>query len=327
MEFSGRIVIGEGERDEAPMLYIGEELGKGGEEIDIAVDPLEGTNLCAANTANALCTIAVAPRGALLFAPDTYMRKIAAGPECRDAIHIDKTPAENVAAVAEALGKPVSELIGPAFVNTLWLALAAALVAWVVGIACGLFAAIRKGTIVDRLFMGFSLLGVSLPVFMVAMLLQYVFARYLHWLPVAGISDWTGYILPAIALGWGSAGSIARLVRSSIIEVLQQDYIDTARAKGRTNSQVLVFHALRNAMLPVITLMAMQFSGLLSGAVITETVFSINGIGRLSVQAIAGRDIPLLQGTTLLCTFVIVMGNLAADLLYNVCDPRVRKGA
>ena len=225
------------------------------------------------------------------------------------------------------LGKPVSELIGPAFVNTLWLALAAALVAWVVGIACGLFAAMRKDTIVDRLFMGFSLLGISLPVFMVAMLLQYVFARYLHWLPVAGISDWTGYILPAIALGWGSAGSIARLVRSSVIEVLQQDYIDTARAKGRTNSQVLVLHALRNAMLPVMTLMAMQFSGLLSGAVITETVFSINGIGRLSVQAIAGRDIPLLQGTTLLCTFVIVIGNLAADLLYNVCDPRVRKGA
>ena len=225
------------------------------------------------------------------------------------------------------LNKPVSELIGPAFANTLWLALAAALVSWVVGIACGLVAAIRKDTIVDRLFMGFSLMGVSLPVFMVAMLLQYVFARYLHWLPVAGITDWTGYILPAIALGWGSAGSIACLVRSSVIEVLQQDYIDTARAKGRTNTQVLVFHALRNAMLPVITLMAMQFSGLLSGAFITETVFSINGIGRLAVQAITGRDIPLVQGTTLLCTFVIVMGNLAADLLYSVCDPRVRKGA
>ena len=225
------------------------------------------------------------------------------------------------------LGKPVSELIGPAFVNTLWLALAAALVSWVVGIACGLAAAIHKSTIVDRLFMGFSLLGVSLPVFMVAMLLQYVFARYLHWLPVAGVTDWTGYILPAIALGWGSAGSIARLVRSSVIEVLQQDYLDTARAKGRTGTQILVLHALRNAMLPVITLMAMQFSGLLSGAFITETIFSINGIGRLAVQAIAGRDIPLLQGTTLLCTFVIVMGNLVADLLYSVCDPRVRKEA
>ena len=225
------------------------------------------------------------------------------------------------------LSKPVSELIGPAFVNTLWLALAAALVSWVVGIACGLIAAVHKSTVIDRLFMGFSLLGVSLPVFMVAMLLQYVFARYLHWLPVAGVTDWTGYILPAIALGWGSAGSIARLVRSSVIEVLEQDYIDTARAKGRTGTQILVLHALRNAMLPLITLMAMQFSGLLSGAFITETIFSINGIGRLAVQAITGRDIPLLQGTTLLCTFVIVMGNLVADLLYNVCDPRVRKGA
>jgi peptide/nickel transport system permease protein len=225
------------------------------------------------------------------------------------------------------LGKPVAELIGPAFVNTLWLALAASLFSWVVGIACGLIAATHKSTIIDRLFMGFSLLGVSLPVFMVAMLLQYVFARYLHWLPVTGVSDWTGYILPAVALGWGLAGSIARLVRSSVIEVMQQDYIDTAIAKGRTNVQVLVFHALRNAMLPIITLMAMQFSSLLSGAFITETIFSINGIGRLSVQAIAGRDIPLLQGTTLLCTFVIVMGNLVADLLYSVCDPRVRKGA
>ena len=229
--------------------------------------------------------------------------------------------------VSLTLGKPVAELIGPAFVNTLWLALAAALVSWVVGIACGLAAAIHKSTIIDRLFMGFSLLGVSLPVFMVAMLLQYVFARYLHWLPVAGVTDWTGYILPAIALGWGSAGSIARLVRSSVIEVLQQDYIDTARAKGRTSTQILVLHALRNAMLPVITLMAMQFSGLLSGAFITETIFSINGIGRLAVQAITGRDIPLLQATTLICTFVIVMGNLVADLLYNVCDPRVRKEA
>ena len=110
IDFSGRIVIGEGERDEAPMLYIGEELGRGGEEIDIAVDPLEGTNLCAANRPNALCTIAVAPRGALLFAPDTYMQKIAAGPACVGKVGIDKTPAENVAAVAEALGKDIADV-------------------------------------------------------------------------------------------------------------------------------------------------------------------------------------------------------------------------
>ncbi len=110
IDFSGRIVIGEGERDEAPMLFIGEELGRGGEEIDIAVDPLEGTNLCAANKPNALTTIAIAPRGALLFAPDTYMQKIAAGPACAGKVGIEKTPAENIAAVAEALGKPVSDV-------------------------------------------------------------------------------------------------------------------------------------------------------------------------------------------------------------------------
>lgn len=110
MNFSGRVVIGEGERDEAPMLFIGEELGRGGEEIDIAVDPLEGTNLCAANAANALCTIAIAPRGALLFAPDTYMQKIAAGPQARDAIDIDAPVADNIHHVAESLGKPVSEM-------------------------------------------------------------------------------------------------------------------------------------------------------------------------------------------------------------------------
>ncbi len=111
IDFSGRIVIGEGERDEAPMLFIGEELGLGGEEIDIAVDPLEGTNLCAYAQPNSLATIAVAPKGALLFAPDTYMWKIAAGPECAGVVHIDKTPAENIAAVAEALGKPVEDVV------------------------------------------------------------------------------------------------------------------------------------------------------------------------------------------------------------------------
>ncbi len=110
MDFSGRIVIGEGERDEAPMLYIGEELGKGGEQIDIAVDPLEGTNLCAYNRPNALTTIAIAPRGSLLFAPDTYMDKIAAGPACKGKVHIDNSPAENVRAVAEALGKKIEEV-------------------------------------------------------------------------------------------------------------------------------------------------------------------------------------------------------------------------
>jgi len=224
-----------------------------------------------------------------------------------------------------SLGKPVSQLMGGAFVNTLVLAVFAAVFAWIVGIACGIFSAMKKNRLPDRLFMGFSLLGISLPVFMAAMFLQYIFAFRLKWLPISGTDSWTGFILPAIALGWNSAGQVAQMTRTTLLETLQEDYIDTARAKGRGPLGVLVFHALRNAMLPVLTMMAVQFSGLLSGAVITETVFSINGIGRLMVQAISGRDIPLLQGTALLATFVVILGNLLADCLYSVLDPRIRK--
>ena len=226
-----------------------------------------------------------------------------------------------------SLGKPVSDLMASAFVNTLILALLAALFAWSLGIVSGIIAAVKKNSILDRLFMGASLLGVSMPVFMAAMLLQYFLGYRLKLFPIAGTSSWTGFILPAVALGWNSAGSVARLVRSTLLEVLEEDYIDTARAKGRGQLGVLVLHALRNAMLPVITMMAIQFSGLLSGAVITETVFSINGIGRLAVQAISGRDIPLLQGTVLFTAAVVILGNYIADSLYRVLDPRIRKGA
>ena len=225
-----------------------------------------------------------------------------------------------------SLGKPVSELMGNAFANTLILALFAALFAWIMGIGCGILSAMNKNHWVDRLFMGVSLLGISLPVFMAAMLLQYTFAFRLHWLPVSGTDSLKSFILPAIALGWNSAGQVAQMTRTTLLETLNEDYIDTARAKGRGPMGVLVLHALKNAMLPVMTMMAIQLSGLLSGAVITETVFSINGIGRLMVQAISGRDIPLLQGTSLLATGVVILGNLLADCLYAVLDPRIRRG-
>lgn len=224
-----------------------------------------------------------------------------------------------------ALNRSVSELIGLAFPNTLRLAVAAAIVAWVTGIICGIIAAVKKNGILDHLFMGFSLLGVSVPVFMVAMVLQYFLAYRLKLLPISGVDGWQGYILPAIALGWNSAGSIARLTRSTLLEVLQDDYIDTARAKGHRQLGVITVHALRNALLPVITMMAVQLSSLLSGAVICETVFSVNGIGRLVVQAIEGRDIPLLQGTILFSTLLVILGNLIADCLYAALDPRISK--
>ena len=224
------------------------------------------------------------------------------------------------------LGKPVSRLLRSAFVNTLILALFAALFAWIIGIGCGVLAAVTKNRLPDRIFTGFSLLGISLPVFMAAMFLQYVFAFRLRWLPISGADSWTGFILPGIALGWNSAGQIAQMTRVTLLETLQEDYIDTALAKGLSPARTVVRHALRNAMLPVLTMMAIQLSGLLSGAVITETVFSLNGLGRLMVQAISGRDIPLLQGTALFTTGIVILGSLAADCLYAVLDPRIRKG-
>ena len=226
-----------------------------------------------------------------------------------------------------SLGKPVSSLMRSAFGNTLKLSVMASLFAWAIGILCGVLSAVRKGGPADHIFMGFSLLGVSMPVFMTAMILQFFFGYYLHWIPISGAGSWKNFVLPAIALGWNSAGAITRLTRSTLLDVLQEDYIETARAKGLTQAAVVLFHALRNTMLPVVTMMAIQFSGMLSGAVITETVFSINGIGRLAVQAISGRDIPLLQGTVLFSTAVVILGNLAADSLYSILDPRIRKEA
>lgn len=225
-----------------------------------------------------------------------------------------------------SLNRPVGELIATSFPSTLRLAIAAALFAWILGIVCGIIAAVRKNGILDHAFMGVSLLGVSVPVFMVAMVLQYLLAYKLKLFPISsGNAGAIGYVLPAIALGWNSAGSIARLTRSTLAEVLQEDYIDTARAKGLRRLPVITRHALRNAVLPVITMMAVQLSSLLSGAVICETVFSINGIGRLAVQAIEGRDIPLLQGTILFSTALVILGNLVADCLYSLLDPRIRK--
>lgn len=226
-----------------------------------------------------------------------------------------------------SMSKSVTSLLASSFPNTVKLAIASAIVAWIIGIASGIIAAVRRNGLIDRLFMGFSLFGVSVPVFMVAMLLQYFIAFRLKLLPISGVETWKGFLLPAIALGWNSAGSIARLTRSTLVEILQEDFIDTAKAKGRNKAGVIVFHALRNALLPVITIMALQISSMLSGAVITETIFGIDGIGRLAVSAISGRDIPLLQGTVLFTTVIVIVGNLIADCLYSVLDPRIRRGA
>lgn len=226
--------------------------------------------------------------------------------------------------ISYKLNRSVTGLILDAFPYTVKLAVAAAVVAWVIGIPAGIISAVKKNSLVDRLFMGVSLLGVSMPVFWAALLFQYVFAYKLGWFPVSGADNWQSYVLPSIVLGWSSAGTIARLTRSNLLEALEEDYIRTAWAKGLKQSGVIVRHAFKNALLPVITMMAIQVASLLSGAVITETVFAIPGIGRLAVNAISSRDMPLLQGTVVFTTALIILGNLIADVLYSVIDPRIR---
>lgn len=226
--------------------------------------------------------------------------------------------------VSIKLNRDVTTLILNAFPSTLVLTVSAALVSWIIGIPVGVLSAVRRDSLVDHLFMGFSLVGVSMPIFWSALLMQYVFALKLKWLPVSGFYGYQYVIMPAIVLGWSSAGVIARLTRSSLLEVMRHDYIRTARAKGLRELLVIRRHALKNALIPVVTIMAIQVAGLLSGAVITEAIFGIPGVGRISVNAIQARDMPLLQGSVLFATVLVILGNLVADVLYSVLDPRIR---
>ena len=223
--------------------------------------------------------------------------------------------------VSWKLSRPVTGLIATAFPYTLRLAVCAALFSWIMGIPVGIVSAVKKNSLIDHLSMGLSLFGVSMPVFWVALIMQNTFKGTL---PVSGVQTWKGYILPTIVLGWSSAGRIARLTRSSLLEVLREDYIRTARSKGLSRLKVITRHALKNALIPVVTVMAIQISSLLSGAVITESVFSIPGVGSLAVSAIKNRDMPLLQGTVIFTAVLIIGGNLVADVLYSIIDPRIR---
>jgi len=226
--------------------------------------------------------------------------------------------------ISYKLSRPVTYLLLNAFPKTLTLATAAAVVSWIVGIPAGILSAVKQYSIEDNFFMGFAFLGVSMPVFWSALLFQYIFALKLGWLPVAGYTGAKYYIMPAIVLGWSSAGIIARLTRSSLLEIMRNDYIRTARAKGLKELAILFDHALKNSILPVVTVMATQVASLLSGAVITESVFGIPGIGRVAVGAIQSRDMPLLQGAVIFATFLVILGNIIADVSYAFIDPRIR---
>jgi peptide/nickel transport system permease protein len=227
---------------------------------------------------------------------------------------------------------PVTTLIAQRFEPTLSLMAITLIFAVAVAVPIGVLAAWKAGTFIDRLIMAFAVLGFSVPVFVIAYLLAFVFALELQWLPVQGYTPlseglwpWLqNLILPATALGCVYIALIARVTRAAMLEVLQQDYIRTARAKGIGQRSVLFLHALKNASVPIVTVIGIGIALLIGGAVVTESVFAIPGLGRLTVDAILRRDYPLIQGLVLLFSFVYVLVNLMIDLSYTLLDPRIR---
>ena len=222
--------------------------------------------------------------------------------------------------------RPVTTEIGENVGSTAQLAVAAMLVAIGLGVPLGLLAALARNTWLDVASMGTALLGVSMPSFWLGLLLIFVFSLHLAWFPATGGGDLPHLVLPSVTLGTIAAAIIARLTRSSMLEVLGQDYVRTARAKGLGGFAVVVRHALKNALIPIITIFGLQFGNLLAGAVIVETVFSRPGLGRLIVGGILSKDFPLVQGVVLFVATVYVLINVLVDVAYAYADPRIRFG-
>ncbi|MCZ0738543.1 ABC transporter permease [Phreatobacter sp. AB_2022a] len=229
-------------------------------------------------------------------------------------------------------GLPVTQLIAQRIEPTLSLMIVTLILAVAIAVPLGVVAAWKSGTLIDRAIMAFAVFGFSVPVFVVGYLLAYLFALELEWLPVQGYTPiaqglWPWFenlILPAIALGCVYVALIARITRATMLEVLQQDYVRTARAKGVGQGGILFLHALKNAAVPIVTVIGIGIALLIGGAVVTESVFAIPGLGRLTVDAILRRDYPVIQGLVLLFSFVYVLVNLAIDLVYTLVDPRIR---
>jgi peptide/nickel transport system permease protein len=221
-------------------------------------------------------------------------------------------------------GQPVTTMIAERVPATAELALASMIVAVLIAIPLGVIAAVRRGTAADEGAMTFALLGVSIPNFWLGPLLAIVFAVELGWLPVSGRGTLANLVLPAISLGLALAAILARMTRASLLDELNELYVRAARARGVSRASSIATHALRNSMVPLLTIIALQFGAVLTGAVITETIFAWPGIGRLLIQSIGFRDYPMVQGCILLIAVTYVTVNLVTDLMYGVLDPRIR---
>jgi len=255
----------------------------------------------------------------------------------RHALHLDRPLSEQYARYLEGLvrgdlgesvhtRKPVLKTILRRFPATLILTLASMLVAVLIAIPLGIASATRQYSIIDNASMFFALLGISMPNFWLGPLLILLFSIRLGWLPVSGTGGLAHLVLPAITLGTALAAILTRMTRANMLEVIRKQYILTARAKGLRERTVLYKHALRNALVPLITILGLQFGALLSGSIITETIFSWPGIGRLIIEAVNRRDYPVVQGCVLLISLSYVLVNLATDLFYGIADPRIRLG-
>jgi peptide/nickel transport system permease protein len=220
--------------------------------------------------------------------------------------------------------QPVATLLGQRFPFTLKLAFLAIVVSATLGVIAGVVAATRRNSALDIAALLGSLIGISLPIFWLGLLAILVFAVKLHWLPAGGSGTFAHLILPALVLGAASSAVIARTTRASMLEVLRQDYVRTARAKGVSDRVVVFRHALGNAMIPILTVFGLEFGYNLGGAVLTETVFSLPGVGRLIVEGIFARDYPVVQGALLVVATTFVLVNLLTDIAYAFCDPRIR---
>ncbi len=219
--------------------------------------------------------------------------------------------------------RPVTTEIAERFPRTLLLASISLAFATVLGVGAGIVSATRRNSLFDNASMFIALVGVAAPVFWLALMLQLLFAVQLRLLPATGMGSWRHLVLPAVTLGSASAALMARITRSSMLEVLRLDFITTARAKGLTERVVIYKHALKNALIPVVTVLGLQFGILLGGAVLTETVFAWPGVGRLLVDAILRRDYPVVQGTVMLLALLFVLINLVVDIVYAFLDPRI----
>lgn len=220
--------------------------------------------------------------------------------------------------------RPVADEILSRFPNTIMLTLLSVVIMVIIGLFAGVISATKPNSVQDNTAMMVSLFGISMPVFWSGIMLILVFSYYLQWLPSGGSSQFKHYILPALALGLSSSAVLARLTRSSILEVINQDFIRTARAKGVREKLVIYKHTLKNALIPIITIIGLEFGHLLGGAVLTETVFSMNGLGRYIIQSIQFRDYPAIQGSILFVAALFVIVNLVVDLCYGSVDPRIR---